>query len=229
MRLHPNTQVRVAGWPSICAGRPLSRQTDPLVVLYTGRDLHRETPWRLAVLPRDLDDVLGALVCLGQGHLDLALDIFALSGARSRPRTPATEQVVGVREATVTSLAEERPEEIGEPARVVAEGALAGLPGVHVLEAAGPGGASAPLRELLPLRADRVVSLSLVGIAEDLVGLVDLFELFLRVRLLVDVRVVLACELAVRLLDVLGRGVLRNAEGLVVVLVLDRHPLRPRN
>src|SRR5216110_3340618 len=102
-----------------------------------------------------------------------------------------------------------RPREIGESARVVAEGTLAGLPCVHVLEAAGPGGTSAALRELLPLRADRVVSLSLVGIAEDLVGLIDLFELFFRVRFLVDVRVVLACELAVRLLDVLGRSVLR--------------------
>src|SRR5205085_117158 len=87
---------------------------------------------------------------------------------------------------------------------------------------------TAPLRELLPLGTDRVVPLSLLGIAEDFVSLVDLFEALLRVRLLVDVRVVLACELSVGLLDVLGRGAFRNAKRLVVVLVFDRHPFRPR-
>src|SRR5258706_9630336 len=175
-----------------------------------------------------MDDLLGPFVCLGQRDLDLALDIFALSRARTGPRTSATEQIVRIGEATVPSLAEEGPEEIGEPAGIVAKRILTGLPRVDVLESAGPGGTSAPLRELLPLRADRVIALALLGIAEDLVGLVDLFELFLRVRLFVDVRVVLARELSVGLLDVVGRRVLRNAKGLVVILVRDLHPLNPR-
>src|SRR5207302_6016499 len=59
---------------------------------------------------------------------------------------------------------------------IVAERTLAGLSRVHVLEAAGPRGTSAPLRELLPLGTDRVVPLSLLGVAEDFVSLVDLFE-----------------------------------------------------
>src|SRR4030095_9240931 len=77
------------------------------------------------------------------------------------------------------------------------------------------------------VRADRVVLLALVGIGEDLVGLVDLLEALLGLGLLVHVRVVLPGELPVRLLDVLGRGVLRHAEGLVIVLVLDRHGRLP--
>src|SRR5207245_8239055 len=139
-------------------------------------------------------------------------------------RTRAAEEVIRVGETTVPGLAEERPEEIREPAGVVAERVFAGLPRVDVLEAAGPGGTSAPLRELPPLRADRVVALSLLRIAEDLVGLVDLLDLLFRVRLLVDVRVVLACELSVGLLDVVGRRGLRNARRFVVVLALGRLP-----
>src|SRR2546430_993881 len=181
----------------------------------------------MRAVARDLDDVLGPLVGLRQSHLDLALDVLALPGPRSRSRRPA-EETVGVGEATVRGLTEEGPEEVRETARVIAERTLARLPRVHILEAAGPGGTSAPSRELLPIGSDRVVPLALLGIAEDLVGLIDLLELLFRVRFLVHVRVVLARELSVGLLDVVGRGVLRNAQRLVVVLVFDRHRLRPR-
>src|SRR2546426_2525122 len=228
MRLHAYPEVRVAGRSTVHARIPLPRKPDALAVLDAGWDLHGEPSRGATVLARDLDHVLGALVGLREIDLDLALDIFALACSRPGARTRAAEEVIRVGETTVPGLAEERPEEIREPAGVVAERVFAGLPRVDVLEAAGPGGTSAPLRELLPLRADRVVALALLGIAEDLVGLVDLLELLFRVRFLVYVRVVLACELSVGLLDVVGRGVLRNAKRLVVVLVLDRHPFRPR-
>jgi hypothetical protein len=94
------------------------------------------------------------------------------------------------------------------------------LAGVDPLESTG---LLATLPEALPLRTDGVVALALLGIGEDLVGLVDLLEALLRLRFLVDVRVVLARELAVGLLDLLGARILRDAECLVVVLVLDRH------
>src|SRR5438876_2914177 len=228
MRLHANAEVRVAGRTSAHAGIPLPRKADPLPVLHPRRDLDGESPGRPAVLSRNLDHLLGALVGLRESDLDLALDILALSSARSRPRTCATEHVVRVGEPAVRGLSKEGAEEVGEPTRIVAERVLARLSRVHVLEAAGPRGTSAPLRELLPLGSDSVISLSLVGIAQDFVSLVDLLEAPLGVRLLVDVRVVLTRELPVGLLDVVGRGVLRNAQRLVVVLVLDRHRFRPR-
>src|SRR3989454_3306437 len=228
MRLHAYPEVRVAGRSTVHARIPLPRKPDALAVLDAGWDLHGEPSRGATVLARDLDHVLRALVGLGESDLDLALDIFALACSCAGARTRAAEEVIRIGETTVPGLAEERPEEVREPTGVVAERVFAGLPRVDVLEAAGPGGTSAPLRELLPLRADRVVALSLLGIAEDLVGLVDLLELLFRVRLFVYVRVVLACELSVGLLDVVGRGVLRNAKRLVVVLVLDRHPFRPR-
>src|SRR6266849_3993270 len=101
------------------------------------------TPGLRAVLARDLDHVLGALVRLGQGDLDLALDVFALSCARACSRPRPAEKVVRLGKPAVPGLAEERSEEIREPAGVVAKGTLSGLARVHVLEPAGPRGASA--------------------------------------------------------------------------------------
>src|SRR4051794_22005236 len=65
--------------------------------------------------------------------------------------------------------------------------------------------------------AAAVVLLALLGVAQDVVGLGDLLEALLRHRILVGVRVVLARELAVRLLDVVLRRLLVDAEDLVVV------------
>ena len=67
-----------------------------------------------------------------------------------------------------------------------------------------------------------VVALALLGVREHVVGLGDLLEALLRAGLLVLVRVVAARELAVRLLDVVLRRLLVDAEGLVVV-GLARH------
>ena len=62
-------------------------------------------------------------------------------------------------------------------------------------------------------RAERVVGLALLGVGEHVVGALDLLE----ARLVAAARVgmVLAGELAIGLLDLVGRGVLGNAEGVV--------------
>src|SRR5205085_4338358 len=86
-----------------------------------------------------------------------------------------------------------------------------------------PSGRHAPRRNaaralgLLPVLAVLVVLRALLGVLEDLVGLAELLELLDRARLLVDVRVVLARELAVRPLDLLLRGRPRHPEHRVVV------------
>ncbi|MNL11727.1 hypothetical protein D3C87_1325730 [compost metagenome] len=79
---------------------------------------------------------------------------------------------------------------------------------------AGPARAEAPLRGGV---AELVVALALLGIREDLVGLGELLEALLGPGLLVDVRVVLARQLAVALLQLVVRGALGNAEDLVVI------------
>src|SRR5438034_7272034 len=231
MWLHADAQVGVAWGTAVLTRASLPCKSDALSIANTGRDSHRQASRRTTVrrvLSRDLNDLLRPAIRLGKRDLDLALDVCALARPSATARPRPREELVRIAESAVAGLPKECSEEVGEPARI-AERVLAGLPRVHVLETARARGprASAP-RELLPLGADRVVALALLRIGEDLVGLVDLFEGFFGASALVDVRVVLARELAVGLLDVLGRGVLRNAKDLVVVLVLDRHPLRPR-
>src|SRR5690606_28398626 len=73
-----------------------------------------------------------------------------------------------------------------------------------------------------PTRGQRVTAevddLPLLVVGEDLVRGVDLLELLLRLRIRVDVRVVLAGQLAVGALDLVGGGVPAHAENSVVVL-----------
>ena len=64
-----------------------------------------------------------------------------------------------------------------------------------------------------------VVLLALLGVAEDVVGVRDLLEALLCARVLVGVRVVPAGELAIRLLDLVLRRLLVDAEHLVEVLL----------
>src|SRR3954454_7629877 len=66
-------------------------------------------------------------------------------------------------------------------------------------------------------RAAAVVALALLRIAQGVVGLGDRLEALLGPGLLVRVRVVLARELAVGLLDVLLGGLLVDPQGLVMV------------
>ncbi len=77
---------------------------------------------------------------------------------------------------------------------------------------------------LLPARTERVVFPALFRIAEHLVGLVHRLETLLRVGLVLrHVGMILARQFLERLLDVLLRGVLRDAQGFIIVSVFDGH------
>src|SRR5205807_703704 len=88
------------------------------------------------------------------------------------------------------------------------------------LEWVGTGAAGAlPLLVFLPARTELVVLLSLVGITQDLVGLVDLLEPLLRLLVaLVDVGVMLARQLAKGAVNLLGGGRSGHTQRRVVVL-----------
>src|SRR6185503_19745881 len=74
-----------------------------------------------------------------------------------------------------------------------------------------------------PVRPELVIFLALGRIAEDFIGLVDLLELVLgRLVAGIDVRVVLARQLPVRLLELLVRGGFRDAERGVIVFEVHR-------
>ena len=151
---------------------------------------------------------------LGEAERHLGLDVLA--AARLRARTRAAAAV------------EQAAEDVAETA---AEAAAAGPPARRP----GPPPKRSPRSKLKlpPARAGTgpeaavaeegarlVVLLALLGVAEDVVGLGDLLEALLGLGVaLVGVRVELAGELPVRLLDLGVGGVLGDAEDLVVVLL----------
>src|SRR5262249_18199550 len=99
----------------------------------------------------------------------------------------------------------------------------------EVTDARAPGpGARTALGVAAPIGAERVVPAALLGVAQDLVRLVDLLEplgggLVPRVH----VRMVLAGQPPVGLLDGLGVRALPDAENFVVSLVGARHARVP--
>src|SRR5919106_38232 len=151
-------------------------------------------------LLRDGDRHLGALDGLLERELHLGLEIPATSGLGGGLATTAVED------------AREDVAEIGREATCAraaggstAERAAAAEPGEHT-----PG----------------VVLLALLRVGQRVVGLLHLLEALLGPRVvLVAVRVVLAGELPIRLLDLVLRGLLRDSEGLVVVVVRHRRLL----
>src|SRR5260221_9470040 len=86
------------------------------------------------------------------------------------------------------------------------------------------------VHSVLPLRAERIVLRALPGIAEHLVGLVDLLESLGRLvalALRLEIRMLLARNLTICALDLVRRGRARNAQHFVVVAELHRHLGRP--
>ena len=169
----------------------------------------------------------GAL--LGHGHRDgdapprhrhleadvhHVLDVVALARARG-----------GFPGGLPASAIEYGTEDVAEPAQIVEgkplpgprrPGARGGRPSPVAPEAEG---AQAP---------HLVVLLALGGVGEHRVGLAHLLEpLGRRSVALVGVRMVSLRQPAIRLLDLLGRRLLRDAEGLVVVFRRRRHRPRP--
>src|SRR5712692_2081079 len=170
---------------------------DDAAAVALGADLRRRARLRPGAaalsageLERDGDSRLHALERVLERQADLDLDVVASLRARlARPAGPAAEAAA---------------EEIAEEAREVAQ--------VAEIE----GDPARPGPELPVRRAVRVVGLALLGVGEDVVGGLDLLEALLGGLVVgVGVRVVLAGELAVRLLDLVLRGVLRDAKGLV--------------
>ena len=128
---------------------------------------------------------LRAVDRLLEGDRDLGLEVAAALGPR-RPRATA-----GRRHAAAGRAAEQVGQDVAEAARSKPRPKPPAPPGPPAAERAGAA----------------VVLLALVGVAEDVVGLPDLLEALLGLRVLrVAVGVVLARELAVGLLDLARRS-----------------------
>src|SRR3954471_136543 len=141
---------------------------------------------------RDRERDLRALERLVERDRDLGLEIGAARGLR-----PAG--------ARLRAAAEQVAQDVAEAA------------GLEAAEAALARGPAAPRPAAAPAGAEEdpaaVVLLALVGVAHDVVGRLDLLEALLGLRVVrVAVRVVLARELAVGLLDLVGRRLALDAQ-----------------
>src|SRR6266540_2244499 len=208
--------VQITGRSARGSRLAAAREPDPGPVPHARRDLHLEAARRPDAArppaggtwrgPLDAHWDRGPTHGVVEGDSDLRLEVGAACG---RPLPPApsgehAEQVPQVADVTETDVLEPDPS-TGSRAAPTGEAAAPEARGSH-----------AP---------DLVVLLALVLVAHDVVGRRDLLEPLLGGLVSgVGVRVVLLRELAVRLLDLRLRRVLRHAEHLVVVLV---EPLTP--
>ena len=234
VRLDADPEIQIAGRAAVRAGFPFAGGAHARSVPHADRDPHVDAARVSSLLDRDA--ARGAVVRLLERELDLVLDVAPLLRT-GRPALPGPRSL-----ARPTAAAEERLEEVRErilvPEQLVhflfAHGAVAaGTAHVDVPGAAARARTRAPERRAagealalllrlvvhLPVRAELVVLAPLLRIAEHFVCLVDLLEPRLGGLVAgVDVRMVLARKLPIRLLQLFVGSRLRDAERLVVVL-----------
>ena len=245
---HVDLQVDVAG---IRPAAGLAGEPDPLARRDAARDGHLQAPVAdlhqagravVGLLQRDVDARLQVLPLergdprlarrtggLGLVQAKAGQDVGEVEAAGGLGAGRAARAAGAGRAVGRTGRPEERLEEVAEAGQVLSVAAVletdartagSAEPGVAG-ERVAPAAAGA--LDLFPVGPQLVVRLALLGIAEHLVGLVDLLEACLRGRVtLVQVRVVGARELAKGLLDVGRAGVARDPQGGVVVAVFHR-------
>ena len=130
--------------------------------------------------------------------------------------TAATRSVL---RSTPTHLSEQRRKEIAE---VRITFASTGISVAAKLEILIPARWCLEILSALPLRSELIVCCTLLGVFQDCIGLAERLELFLCLRFFADIRMILACQLAVRFLYlVLGR-LPCDPHNVVVVFVFHR-------
>ena len=222
-------QVQIAGLAAVDARLALAGQLDLLTVLDAGGHMSLEL---LAIHGQGHGRTLDRLT---KGQADLGVAVLAVFGARGfliAVATGVTVCLLAVAASTLPRGPTEHREDVVEigvaaarsgeaDTRTVATGTLAKHGAEDVgeagsVKAAGTGTtgkAGAAHAEL----ANRVVLLAIFLLAQHVVGFGDVLELLLGFLGLVDVRVVLAGELAVRLFDVVVRSVLGDTKDFVEV------------
>ena len=213
MTTHGHGESQVTGGPAVETRLALALETDLLPITDPCRDLHADwlalgglQPHGVAVDGREeIESGARGLVAALRGTTGPTESARGLAEA-ALAEHPAediveTTRATGALPATLAALSEHPTEDIFEA------GALAGSSGSEACAT----GAHGP---------HLVVFFALIGIREHGVRLADLLELRLGRHITrVGIRMILACELAVGLLEVCCRNVLGDAENGVEVLV----------
>ena len=198
----------------------LAAEPDRLPGKYALRDIHLQVPGPAGRTVQELDRSRTALGQVLEAERQRDLVVAAATGPAPVSRAAAAgeplragaaeEHVEEGAETGGTGRAAAAAEAAAEAASVTAEVEAEVLPS---------GRGSAFGLNSLPGGAVLVVLAALLLVLEHLVRLADVLEAALGARVLVHVRVELAGELAIGPLDIRRRGVLRDAQRLVVVLV----------
>src|ERR1019366_7336244 len=167
----------VATGPATPPGAALTGGAHACTLVDALRDLHLDPSW--TIRRAQVDRECGTRECVLQADLGLAFDVLAAArhaaslatGGEALRGLPATEELL-------EEIAERRPGAEHALELVGRDGAVAEL--LVALEWIRTRATGAlPLLVLLPARSQLVVLLPLLGIAEHLIGLVDLLETIL--------------------------------------------------
>ena len=197
---------QIARLAAVCAQAALAAEAEPAAVNGARGNLHREGFGGILARNANRHALLGAMECLVERHVQGDVHVLALLGARTTASTAAEVAEIPFR-AESTLAAADAFQDIG-PAAGTAHAAEDVLD-VHALAAA-----PAARDLILVRRAVLVVELALLVVGEYLVSFVELLELGL---VAARVGVVLARELAKRLLYLIGGRRARNAQRFVVI------------
>src|SRR5215831_1141257 len=213
MRAQHDVQIEIARRPAVYARPALAGHAQPLAVGGALRHPHADG------LRDAVDLAVGGHLRGGEleAHFSAAVDLLEREMRRDLVVLPRHRKCAAAGAPAAPGPAAEALEELGEIDEVIE------VPFLEPELALPPRGRAELLAR--PVATELIVRRTLLGVGERLVGLVDLLESLLGVLFLRDVRVVLARELPVRLLDVLLGGVAGDAEDLVVILVF--HRVRP--
>src|SRR5439155_11731267 len=227
MRRKSHAQVEVARRAAVRAFVSFARDADGLALLHAGGNADFESvrfglaSARIGALERN--GAHRAVHHFVERDEDIAFDITAACRAAAAAELFRAEPLFAEGKPEAASATEESLEEVTEARATEVElevpGAVGTVPGA-VLLARWRLEAGA----WRPIRAEFIVALALLWVAEDFVGFVDLLELFLGGLLVLGhVGMVLAGQLAKGFLDLFVAGITRHSEGGVVIFEFNRH------
>ena len=216
MARESRVQIQIAGRATVVPGVALAGETDALALADAGFNPHlvgiRAGGVALDARPAQGDFTQRPVQRFLEGDKKVGLDVLA-AGRTGRPASAGAEALAPAAKEGFEKIAEARAAEL--EARVArACGGAATM---------GPVGRAVAGR-VVPIGPKRIVAPAFLRIAQDLVGLVDLFEsLFGGGFVFRHVGMIEPRKFAEGGLDLVRRGDARDAERLVVVLELHGH------
>src|SRR5438046_4808571 len=223
MSSQAHAKKKIAAFSSARARFALTAQTDSLSFMNAARDLNLIILHFIRASTAQRDCSGRSVQRFFKCDHDVGFDI----GAALRRRLTSAKSAES-RAAAAT--AEESFEKVTESSSVELELNSTAVAAPLIKSAAGLLSLPLPVRRRLktartiPIRAELVVFLALLGVAQHLIGFVDFLKFFFgRLFILGNVGMIFPCQLAKCAADLVLGGGLRNTECLIIISELHRH------